>query len=578
MSGSGDALFPRGGTAYHFYAPREVLRAMSVPEVLPVLREAEAALDSGRWIAGYVAFEAAPAFDPAFHAHPPGALPLAWFGVYDGPRVHPMSQTATGTIQSGPWKPGLDEAQYHRAIARIHEHIVAGDTYQVNYTFPLTGRAPDDLTAWFRQLCAAQGTEHAAYVDTGRFKILSASPELFFSMDGDELVCRPMKGTRPRGLWPARDVAHRDALVASEKERAENIMIVDMVRNDLGRIAESGSVITPVLFETERYETVWQMTSTVRARTNAGLAEIFGALFPPASVTGAPKVETMKIIHRLEPDPRGVYCGAVGFAGPERRAEFNIAIRTALVDGEKHVATYHIGSGITHGSEAGSEFRECLDKAALLSFSRPKFELLESLRYEEEYFLFEEHLQRLAGSADYFGIPLNLDKVRGSLLEFAGSLGQGAHKVRLTLDREGRWQITAAPAAPTVSWCVGFARDPVDRRDVFLYHKTTHRETYVRALASRPDCDDVLLWNEEGDVTESCLANVVAEIGGKRYTPPVESGLLAGTFRRYLLEQGEIVEGRLSPEDLLRADAIYLVNSVRRWIPVHLIDTPEGGE
>jgi len=576
MSQTGDAIFPHAGGTRRFSQPRAVLTATQVDEVLPLLRAVDAALDAGRWVAGYVAFEAAPAFDPAFAVHPPGELPLAWFGVYDACAEGPPLDPPGPVLETGPWRAGIDETAYRAALADIHDHIAAGDTYQVNYTFPLTAAAPDDTDAWFRQLCVAQGTGHAAFLDTGRFHVLSASPELFFSLDGDRLVSRPMKGTRPRGLWPARDRALRDALTASEKDRAENVMIVDMVRNDLGRIADTGSVTVPALFEAERYETVWQMTSTVEGRTRAGLADVFAALFPPASVTGAPKVETMKIIRRLEPAPRGIYCGAVGYAGPDRRAAFNVAIRTVVVDRERRTAAYAVGSGVTHGSEAGSEYRECLDKAAVLSFSRPDFELLESLRWDRGYWLLQEHLDRLEESAAYFSIPFTRAAVRDALLEHGEALGRGSFKVRLTLDRAGRWHIASAPAAKAAPVRLGFAEEPVDRRDLFLYHKTTHREVYAQALAARPDCDDVLLFNREGEVTETCLANVVAVIAGRSWTPPVSCGLLGGTFRRRLVEAGAIEERILTRDDLLRAETVRLMNSVRGWVSVVLVDRPPG--
>ncbi len=558
------------GNAYSFNTPRRIITAHSLEEVRPALDAVESAVQTGAWAAGFLAYEAGPAFDPALTAHAPGDFPLVWFGLYDTPSSEEIPDSS-GAYTVGAWEPLVSQGDYGLAIERIHEHLAAGDTYQVNYTFPMTASFQGDAQAWFRQLCAAQGQGYFAYVDTGRFKVLSASPELFFSLDGSDLVTRPMKGTCRRGRWPDEDRARAEQLLATEKERAENLMIVDLLRNDMGRISETGSVTVPRLFEAERYETLWQMTSTVTARSQAAMPDILAALFPSGSVTGAPKAETMKIIRQLEPHPRGIYCGAVGYIAPGRRACFNVAIRTATVDTHSGTAEYHVGGGITWDAVAAPEYEECRNKAAILTHYRPEFSLLESLRYDDGYFLLDAHIARLLASAGYFGRPVDEIALRTALTEYANRIQEAPAKVRCLLDVQGRIHIEHATLPPAKPWRVALAPDPVSSTDVFLFHKTTHRSNYDHRLAARPECNDVLLWNERDELTEATMGNIVLEIHGRKYTPPVDCGLLAGVFRNHLLETGEIEEAVLTKPDLQRATRLWLINSVRKWVETILI-------
>ena len=568
----GEARFPRRDAERLFRRPREVLIASTVGEVRSVLEAVGSAVAKGCHAAGFIAYEAAPAFDPAFRVHPNPDLPLVWFGLYDALETTPPPTASLPAHATGAWNSPLDRPTYDAAIARIREHIGAGDTYQVNFTFPMRAPFEGDALGWFRTLYAAQRADYCAYIDAGRFKVLSISPELFFDLDGDVITTRPMKGTRPRGRWPEEDLERVQELRASDKDRAENVMIVDLLRNDLGRICETGSVAVQRLFDVEQYETVWQMTSTITGRTAAGLPEIFRALFPSGSVTGAPKIETMRIIREVETHPRGVYCGAVGWCSPGRRARFNVAIRTVVVDTEKREAQCHVGGGITWDSSAGLEYEECRAKAAFLTLRRPEFSLLESLLYDGDYFLLEAHLRRLAASATYFGYAVDIEMTRRRLLDYAKSLGTGAHKVRLLLHRQGKLHIESAPLTPAGRVHVGLAPFPVDSNDVFLYHKTTHREVYDRVRATRPDCDDVILWNERGEITESTVANIVLDMNGALLTPPQSAGLLAGCFRAHLLETGATREAVLRKEDIARARELFLINSVRQWMKTDWID------
>ncbi len=566
-----------------FSEPLEIIEASGLEQVLPVIRQVEdAAWQRGLWAVGFVCYEAAPAFDQALLTGSPAeGVPLAWFALYSGytelccmpggrdagvPTCNDAVEAETAYSSVG-WKPAISRHQYHEAIRRIKHEIARGATYQVNYTYRLN--ASCTLSPWllFQRIAAAQQADYAAYLDTGSLVVCSASPELFFTLDGRVIKSRPMKGTAPRGRFGVEDRAAAEWLRNSGKNRAENIMIVDMVRNDLGRIAEIGSVAVERLFDVERYPTVWQMTSTVTARTDAGLPEIFASLFPCASITGAPKASTMRIISELEEAARGIYTGAIGFVAPGRRAQFNVAIRTVVFDPGKSRVEYGVGGGITWDSDAEDEYEECGHKAQVLTRAPEDFALLESLLWEPErgYFLLEDHLLRLAESANYFGFTFVRDEVEGHLRRAARQLPACGHKVRLLLWRRGKIQVEALPLADVTGGPVRLAMavEPVDAGDIFLFHKTTRRQVYTRAAAAKADCDDVVLFNEKGEITETTIANLVVEIDGQCLTPPIACGLLGGVMRAYLLRQGKIREAVIAREDLLAAERIWVINSVR---------------
>ncbi len=567
-----DILFVSRKQETRYANPVAVIAAHSIREAQDCIARIEAGVAQGLHAAGFIAYEAAPGFDDVLETRPPGELPLLWFALYEHAAISQPVTMEKQPFRVGGWTAEVAKGRYLEALAEIRELIAAGDTYQVNYTFPMRATFEGDALSWFRGLCKAQRTDYAAFIDAGRFKILSASPELFFRLDGERLETRPMKGTRPRGRWMEEDLRLAEELRTSEKDRAENVMIVDLLRNDMGRISESGSVRVTSLFEIERYETLWQMTSSITSTTRASMPEILAALFPSGSVTGAPKVRTMQIIRDLESSPRGVYCGAVGWWAPDRRAEFNVAIRTVTVDSETGIARYHVGGGITWGSTPEGEFEECHVKAAVLTQGRPEFELLESLLFDREYFLLEEHIERLASSAEYFGFDIEIETVLAALIERAAAFGSDPLKVRLLVKRDGSFRIESAPATPSVPVRLGFAAEPVDDRNVFLFHKTTHRSVYEHTKASRPDCDDVLLWNQRGEITESTTANVLLNIEGEWLTPPVSSGLLPGAMRAHLLKRSEIRETILTKADLSRAASVALINSVRKWIEVRFVE------
>lgn len=528
-----------------------------------MLAGADEALHAGLHVAGYLAYEAAAAFGLRVHPPEPGGPPLAWLGVFEAPETVEAPPIRPGPRpQMARWQSLLDESSYRRALQRIQERIAVGDTYQVNFTWPLEAGLLEEPWDLFTRLFAVQPTPHAAFLDLGRFAVASLSPELFFAREGERLWARPMKGTAPRGLDLEDDARAAEALGTSAKDRAENLMIVDMLRNDLGRVAETGSVAVPGLFEVERYPTLLQMTSSVVARSHAPLSAVVEALFPCASVTGAPKVRTMEIIAELEAGPRGIYTGAIGWAG-KGCASFGVAIRTAVADRDRRLLRYGVGSGIVADSRPEAEYAECLLKARILE--EPPFALLETLAFVpgSGYRRLEGHLARLRASASYFGVGLG-DEVEEALRELAART-TAPSRVRLLVDLLGRVRLETAPL-PSVPGPVrvGRAADPVDADSPWLRHKTTRREVYDRALRSRPECDDVLLWNRRGEVTESALANVAFDLGGGGLaTPPVACGLLPGVERAALLREGRLREEVIPLADLEAGQPLWLLNSVR---------------
>ena len=580
-----DASFVR---RRRFDAPIAVLRATALADVVPVLDEVDRAARSGRWVVGYVAYEAAPAFDPAFANIPTHSLPLAWFAVFDAPAgvaTDPDEDSGSTVEQDAPplaTSTLVRDDDHAEAVRRIRDHIDAGEVYQVNLTVPFTASLPMPLFAFYERMRRAQGGRYSCYLDIGDAQILSASPELFFERRGHLVRSRPMKGTAVRRPYPKADLAACHALVQSEKDRAENVMIVDVVRNDLGRVADVGSVRVAALCQPERYPSVWQLTSTVEATVDASrsLADLFGALFPPASVTGAPKIRATAIIRDLEGEPRGVYCGAIGVVRPGGDATFNVAIRTAWTASGSGKLHLNAGGGITSDSTARGELGEVAAKLDAFTRHVPLAGLFETIRVEDGRCVrLERHLARLLASADYFDVPFHRTAAMWVLEEAIGTspAARGVARARLELGRTGAFSATIAAHRDYVGEepiPVPLATTPVDPTDVRLYHKTTDRRLYDDALAGAPGVFDVVLWNSAGHATELTRGNLVAEINGERLTPPIDCGLLGGTFRAELLERGEIREGLLALDDLRRANRLWFVNSLRGWIPIRL--APNG--
>ncbi|HVB13599.1 MAG TPA: chorismate-binding protein [Candidatus Dormibacteraeota bacterium] len=576
-----DDLTP-GGVATEFSAPESTLVALHADQVVPLLDAVEEATVAGWWAAGFLTYEAATCLDPSLTTRSPGVdepfreLPLAWFGLFAEPRAVESFRVPTRAsrgYQISAWRPAVDDGAYRDQVEVIRQLIGTGETYQCNLTVPIRSRITGNLFELYRDLALAQRGAHNAYLDTGRFVVASASPELFFDWTGDLLTTRPMKGTAARGRWPAEDAAKARELLHSPKERAENLMIVDLLRNDLGKLAEWGRVEVPELCTLQRFETLWQTTSTVtgRVRPNTGMVDVFRALFPCGSVTGAPKARTMALIAELEQSRRGVYCGAVGLVAPPDspfRARFNVAIRTVLVDRLSGDAVYGVGGGITWDSSSSAERAEIETKAAILHSAPEEFQLLETMACHAGAGVhnLESHLQRLSGSADYFGFHLDLDQVRAALCKSLGGVGE-ATRVRLLVDRQGLISVELAPMPLPASGPVRLAVDaePVSSSDIWLYHKTTRRATYQSRAARHPEVDDVIMVNERGELTETTVANLAVRFDGRWYTPPLDAGCLPGVKRRLLLDDEQLAERVITRDDLGQAEGVAVVSSLRGW-------------
>jgi para-aminobenzoate synthetase/4-amino-4-deoxychorismate lyase len=557
--------------------PLAVHVAWTLNEVQPLLQEADRAARDGLWAALLLSYEAAPAFDSAMEVHPSNDFPLGWLGVFREPSSR-ACDLKPGSFLSPKWSPSITQDCYTTGIATIRSAIARGDCYQVNYTFPIECQFQGEAWAWYRSLREAQQARYSVWIDLGRYRVLSLSPELFFERKGKVLRARPMKGTAPRGRWPLEDEESRMRFEESDKNRAENVMIVDLLRNDLGRVSVPGTVRVPRLFEVECYPTLFQMTSTIESisRPDTGLVELFGALFPCGSVTGAPKISAMKVIRSLEHSPRGVYTGSIGLVRPGGDCTFSVAIRTLVLDTETNRAVLGVGGGVTYDSTPQDEYAECLTKARFAAARPPAFQLIETLSLEDGvYFLPGRHIARMLESAAFFQFDLDETVISAALESIRVECPQGAWKVRLLASAKGAIHSKALPLVEPEEpvWRVAIAPAPLDSTNSFLCHKTTHRTFYEQPVQERTDCDDLIFWNERGEVTESSIANIVVEIDGERWTPPRSSGLLAGTFRAELLARGEIRERVILKEELRRAQQLFLINSVRRWMPVKWIDS-----
>ncbi|MEQ9104018.1 MAG: aminodeoxychorismate synthase component I [Rhodothermales bacterium] len=603
-----------------FSGPVDVIEAWSSDDVDDALSAVSAALAAGRHVAGFRAYDAGD-----------GTLPLLWFGVYDEAR--PVADALRGTAPGsavGALVPREDRSAFMRGVERVRELIREGDVYQINLTTQFEGAVDGDPLDVFRAVWQNQPVGYGAVIRLPASPapdrwVLSWSPELFFERDGSVIRTRPMKGTHRRGLWPAQDAAFRERLQADEKSRAENLMIVDLLRNDLSRVCEPGSVVVPRLFDVETYRSVLQMTSTVEGRLRPGVSfgDIMDALFPCGSITGAPKIRAMQRIGELEPGPRGVYCGTIGYAAPGGEARFSVAIRTAVVsDGRLLIGA---GAGIVWDSDPAAEYDETVLKTRFLHRRMPDFRLLETMRALPEprgagepssssstsssdppssstelplrIPLLEAHLDRLMASANYFGWRLNREAVQSVILTSVQAFfrdhpdvspGTPADaeeltrpcRVRVTVGGAGDVQVSCTiPPAPPVRLQIGFSTVRVDRSDVFLYHKTTNRPDYdrARAEAEARGLYDVLLLNDAGRVTEGSITNVFVRHGTTWSSPPVEEGLLGGVMRaafmaeRNRLDGQPVAERPLTPEDVRSADEIVLTNAFLGSAPAELV-------
>ncbi len=594
-----ETVLPSPGEArsYLFLDPVEILTARDGPSLRRALERLDEAAGEGLWAAGYICYEAGALLDPALAPRRP-ERPLLWFGLFREPFVFdhrqgrfspalpfPLPTAPPRTpLHLGPGEFSLDRQSYSRAVASIKRRIADGDTYQVNFTMRYRFTYQGPASHLYLGLRDNQPVPYAAWIAEEGRDVLSASPELFFRRRDDEITVRPMKGTSRRGRTPQEDALLAARLVSDPKNRAENVMIVDLVRNDLGRICIPGTVEVSELFRVEPYDTVLQMTSEVRGKLGGDISTqgLLEALFPCGSVTGAPKISTMQIIESLETQARGVFCGAIGYFSPRRRSVMNVPIRTVeLQDGKGEMG---VGSGIVADSAAMDEYDECLLKARFLTGLRPPLRLFETIGWRRSTgFLFlEEHLARLARSASFFSVPCPERLVRSLLEKTVARLeGGDLYRVRVVLSRSGAVEAGAEPViTPPVPLRVSISPLRSDSADLFLYHKTTRRELYDRELAraEREGLFELLFLNEKGEVTEGCFTNVFVRLGGTLLTPPVESGLLDGVLRRHLLEAqaDQVCEAVLSARDLEHADAILVGNSVRGLMEVCLVPAKDS--
>lgn len=574
-----DLSSPRDATATRlrrvFGPPVETLVAHTPDQVRPVLEAVHSRSIQGQWCVGYLRYEAAPAFDPALVAHPADG-PLAWFGIHDS--AHPWSEASEEDVDPDPvsvaWRGPLSRRAFDSALSEVHRAIAAGEVYQVNYTASLRGTldkgaGDQQAQALFEALQRAQPGGYATYIDAGSERVLSVSPELFFEWRDGRLLTRPMKGTAARGIDATDDDAAAERLRSSAKERAENVMIVDLLRNDMSRVAEPFSVRVPRLFHTEALSTVWQLTSDIEATTREGttLADVFAALFPCGSVTGAPKVAAMHLIRRLEPEPRGVYCGAVGVVQPGGAATFNVPIRTVTLSADG--ARCGIGSGITADAKQDGEWDEWRHKRAFLERASTPFELLETLALVNGRLNnVDAHLARMAAAASHFGFRWNAQSVTQGLDALRISHPDGAWRVRLLCDIRGRHQVQvfALDASPTQVRLALADRAFEAEKNEFVRFKTTRRGHYEAFAPSGPDVFDTLLWNERGEITECTRGNVALLLDDRWVTPPLHCGLLGGIGRARVLREGRAVETIVRLDDLPRVRRLAFVNSLRGWI------------
>ncbi len=580
-----------GACSYCFTDPVEWVEARTLDEVPQLFARLAAARVEGLWAAGYVGYEcgyhweptAAPGFVPA-----PCSLPLAAFGLYRQPAVFPSASSGMGAGR------GLDRVAlditphvFASKVDAIRRWIEAGDTYQVNLTDRVEADYSGSAAELFTHMMTAQPVEFGALLSlpgsggSGGCHILSASPELFFELRGHEIVVRPMKGTSPRGRDALQDAALALALSRDPKNRAENIMIVDLLRSDLGRIAETGSVRVQKLFEVEQFPSLLQMSSeiTARLRPEIDMYTLFRSLFPSGSIVGAPKVRTMQLLQALEGRERGVYTGAIGYFAPNGDATFSVAIRTAVLQRGK--LTMGVGAGITYDSDAQAEYAECLLKAEFLR--EPPFELIETMRCEAGVCaLLPLHMARLAASAAHFGFRMCVADVEAAVQTAAAALPcECASKLRLTLDSMGNITLGKPQRIEpdTTPLQVMLWPEPVQSTDEFLQHKTTRRALYNTAIqeAREQGYADALFINEHGMVTEGAIHNIVVRHGTFWLTPPLSAGVLPGVYRAHLLQaMPGLVEENLTPGQLRGADEIWLTNAVRGMRRVSLTDAERG--
>ena len=563
------------GLTRRYENPIDIIRAETLGNVAEAFDAVQSYLNQGYYVAGFTAYELGYALEPKLSTLLDNRQsgPLLCFGVFKAYKHEPMPDCAQTLAVPPVLRPQWSEADYVSRFERVINYIKAGDVYQINLSYPMRGAyegSAADLYAAFRQ---RQPGRYGGVVSLGGADIISFSPELFFKTDDEQIEMRPMKGTARRMADPAQDRALRDHMKTDEKSRAENLMIVDLLRNDLSRIAAPGTVKVPALFSLETYPTLHQMTSHVRAKLNPGIeiADMFKSLFPCGSITGAPKIRAMEIIHELEPKPRGAYCGSMGYIDPDGGACFNVGIRTVTLD--DGLMTYNVGSGIVLDSNGSDEYAECLLKSKVVTGAGP--DLIETMRWTPKDGLLraDRHLARLRRSAAALDYPWKQQAINDAL---SGLSAPTAQRVRLTLSPDGRVCLENIDFEPVIDiWAVSLSKNALSSSVQETRHKVSHRAFYDgerRRVNALTGCDEVLFFNPGGALCEGSFTSVFLEKDGQLYTPPLDAGLLPGILRESLIADGRAVEASLNIDDVINAERIFIGNSLRGLIAVRLTD------
>ena len=560
-------------SAYGFINPIEVLETYDLDSVKSIFNKVQDYIDHDEfYIAGFISYEAAPAFDTSLQTQrSSSSIPLVWLTVFEQvENLEFLTKNTETPILN--WELNITEEEYLESFNYVQNHITQGNTYQVNLTSLYKSNDITDSFVLYRDLVFEQRGSYNSYVDTDKFSIISVSPELFFSLKDKNLTTKPMKGTIQRGRTLREDTRNYNLLNNSAKDKSENLMIVDLIRNDLGRIAKYGTVKTPDTFSVQRLKTLWQMTSEITCELNSemSLFEIFQALFPCGSVTGAPKASTMKIIKDTEPEGRGLYCGAIGYIVPKdspMESRFSVAIRTVVLDKKTNSAYYGSGGAITFDSDMKSEFAELKAKSNILLPKNMPSGLFETMRFEPNKGIIhlERHLKRLMYSLEYFGIDFKESAIRDSIDQYCCEMKE-TMRIRLDVDRYGKHKMSAQKFNDTDEVRkVTLHDEPIYSNNIFNFHKVVDRSLFENIKRHWQSYNDVILYNERGHVTQSLMANVVVLLNDNWVTPPIECGLLPGIYREVLLERGDIIEGIVTVEDFFTAEAIALINSLRGW-------------
>lgn len=554
-----------------FQNPIEIYQTNKSDEIEKILKQVELAVDNGYYAAGFLSYEATEAFLPV-DSFLTSEFPLVWFGIFKSP-VNNFSKNK-GAFEVGNWLPDISESEYNKSFKKIQNAFNLGLTEQVNYTLQLNADFSGDSYAYYNALKKEQNSDYSCYLKFDNFEVLSLSPELFFDLNQNKLTVKPMKGTKQRGKSSDEDMFFKNELKHSHKDKLENKLIVDLMKDELVPLSVPGSIKVIHPFQIQTFPTLFQMTSTIESllKPTSSLVDIFSNLFPCGSITGTPKTETINFINKLENRTRDIYCGTIGFISPEKEAIFNVPIRTVSIDTNKKRARYDVGGGITKLSVAKDEYNEAFTKAKVLNINNLDFELIETFGlYEGEYIAYQAHLNRLKLSAAYFNFNLDITAVKNKLAQIAeDNLSQNL-KVRLLVNESGLITTSSMPLKQDNKVKkVRLANQPIDNTNRFLYHKTTNRSMYNQLKADFPNCFDIILWNEQNEITEFTIGNIVIEYGGELITPPVKSGLLPGTFREVLLDQNIMREKIITKDMLAKANHVWLINSVRKWVKVQI--------